>query len=212
MKNVGSIELEEILELVAESWERFPYPTFPCPANVLVVIIRINHLRSALLKPGTDVNITPEDLLNMLDSFSPESWSAAMPSFHEQWLAIATAYQSAAVIYCVSALEPYFSASSRQDIEVKRAIDSARLLSTLQRFEEPVVMRYSLIWPLLVAGVEAAREGAAAREFVRKRFTTLARDLSTPLMLETKRVLERFWTSGRVKWEQCFDRPYAFVI
>lgn len=156
--------------------------------------------------------MTPEDLMEILEAFSPEAWSASRPSFHEQWLAIATAYHSAAMIYCMSSLEPYFSTSSRQGIEVKRALASVRLLSSLRRFEEPVVMRYSVIWPLIVAGVEAAREGASLREFVRKRFTTLAGDLSTPLMLEAKRVLERFWTSGRVKWDQCFDRPYAFVL
>lgn len=60
--------------------------------------------------------------------------------------------------------------------------------------------------------MEAAKEGAAAREFVRKRLNGLAKDLATPPMLEAKRVLERFWASGKVRWDECFDRPYAFVL
>lgn len=68
------------------------------------------------------------------------------------------------------------------------------------------------IWPLIVAGVEVARGDKEAREFVGRVFVGLAEDLATPLMMEAKGVLERFWASGKEGWDDCFDRPYAFVL
>lgn len=145
LNNFAPSELEEIIEIVQESWAKFPYPTFPCPADVLIVLIRINHLRSAFPEAGADITITPEHLLCRLEELSPEAWGAAMPTFHDEWLAIATAYHSAVIIYCISSFEHYFSLSSRQGVEVQRSLVPARLFSSLQQFEASVAMRSSVV-------------------------------------------------------------------
>lgn len=206
-------ELEDLLAFVEEYWEIMPYPTFMCPADILLVLAQINHLRSQLLEfPVSDARISPDELIAKLKAISPESWAASKSSSHDQWLLIASAYHSAAILYCISTLEPHFSPSSYQGLETFRAIHASRLLSLLQKGEAIPAVRRGCLWPLMVAGVEVARDDVAAQWFIRGVFVSFAEDLATPLMLEAKMVLERFWASGKQRWDDCFDRPYAFVL
>ena len=202
-----------MLEFVHEVWEESPYPTFLCPADILAAIMRINHLRSQLLdRPLSEADASPEGLLASLKAFSPEGWAATKTSSHEEWLLIARAHHSAAILYCMATLEEHFPRSSLQDLEILRVVHASTLFAALRQAEAMRGVRMGSLWPLIVAGVEAARENSATRSFVRRRFTGLADDLATPLMLEAKRVFEEFWASGKVGWGECFDKPYAFVL
>lgn len=206
-------ELADMLGFVTDVWEETPYPTFLCPTDVFVVIMRINHLRSQLLNFAlSEADASPEDLLARLKAFSPEAWAATKTSSHEGWLLVARAHHSAAILYCISTLEKHFPRSSLQELEILRAVHASTLFSVLRQSDTIPGVRMGSLWPLVVAGVEAAREDSSTRSFVGKRFVGLADDLATPLMLEAKEVFERFWVSGKVGWEKCFDRPYAFVL
>lgn len=202
-----------MLEFVAEAWEGTPYPTFLCPAAILVAIMRINNLRSRLLNTAfPETGASPEDLLTTIKAFSPEGWAATKTSSHKEWLLVARAHHSAAILYYISALEKHFPPSSLQDLEILRVVHASTLFSILRQSDTIPGVRMGTLWPLIVAGVEAAREDSATRSFVGGRFVGLADDLATPLMLEAKRVFEKFWASGKVGWDECFDGPYAFVL
>lgn len=206
-------ELGDLLGFIEEYWEDRPYPSFMCPTDILLILTQINHLRSQLLKsPVSHTRISPEELVAKLKDISPETWAASKSSSHEQWLLIASVYHSAAILYCISTLEPHFSPSSQQGLETLRAIHASRLLSHLEQGKPLPAVRRACLWPLIVAGVEVARDNLAVQSIVRRMFDSFAEDLATPLMLEAKIVLGRFWTSGNQRWDDCFDRPYAFIF
>ncbi|SPO06502.1 uncharacterized protein DNG_09192 [Cephalotrichum gorgonifer] len=206
-------ELEDILEYNAHVWEESPYPNFLCPTEVFLLLIQINHLRSKLVDtPLSDIGLSPEDLLAKLKAFSPEEWAAKKPNLQDHWLLIARAHQSAAIIYMLSVLGQHFESSALQNLEILRAIHATRLFALLMEAEATPPVKRACLWPVVVGGVEAVREGPAARAFVGRVFEGLADDLATPLMLEAKRVFEVFWSSGKEGWDDCFDKPYAFVL
>ena len=210
---VNPHQLEGLFEFVQDSWDSMTYPSFPCPAHVLLVILEINQLRAEPPSRGRRTpGPGPETLLRQLQAFSPESWAASKPTAQEAWRTVADAHRSAAILYCLSALGQHFDPSSHQTLEVQRALHSSRLFALLRETDESTALRWSVVWPFVVAAVEAAREGAAARRYVRARFGEMADDRVTPLGFEAMRVLDAFWTSGRVRWDECFDKPYAFVM
>lgn len=202
-----------MLQFTADMWEETPYPWFMCPTHILHVIIRINYLRAKLLDvPLSEASHSPEELLSELRAFSPEVWAASKGSANEGWLLITRAHHSAAILYCIATLQPYFHPSFLQEIEILRAVHSSDLVFVLRETNDFAAVRMGTLWPLIVASVEVAREDPAVQSLVRKRYDKLADDMATPLMVEAKGVFERFWTSGKMTWDECFDRPYAFVM
>ncbi|KAL2128554.1 hypothetical protein VTI74DRAFT_9026 [Chaetomium olivicolor] len=100
---------------------------FPCPPDLLVEIIHINHLRSVFqgfsVPPDTDPTLLKEGretaalhVLRRIRAFSVDRWAtevAVALSSHERaesrvdlsgWQAIGLIYQSAIAIYCISSL------------------------------------------------------------------------------------------------------------
>lgn len=92
-----------------------------------------------------------------------------------------------------------------------KAAHGDRLFQLLKKALVSEQVKKSMMWPLIVAGVEAADASAAIRTFVDEQLTEMSRDLGTPLPLLAKGVLKRFWASGKTGWDDCFDKPYAFV-
>ena len=206
-------ELEGMLQFTTEEWEKIPYPSFMCPTQVLHAIIRVNYLRAKILEdPVSYPSPRPEELLSELRAFSPEVWAASKDSANEEWLLITRAHHTAAILYCIATLAPHFPPSSFQEIEILRAIHSSELASIMRETNDVPSLRWGTLWPLIVTSVEVAREDAAVQLLVRRRYDALADDMATPLMMEAKGVFERFWESGKVGWDDCFDRPYAFVL
>lgn len=207
-------ELEDMLQFTAETWEDIPYHSFTCPLEVLHAIIHTNYLRASAPDeiPRSELVPAPEAVLSRLTAFSPEVWAACRPCAHDGWLLIARAHHSAAVLYLISTLGPRLLASSLQEVELVRAVHASRLRSALKESEPLSSVRIGTLWPLIVAGVEVAPGDGHLRSLVRKRLDRLADDLATPLMVEAREVLEGYWASGREGWDECFDRPYAFVL
>ena len=67
-----------------------------------------------------------------------------------------------------------------------------------------------------VAAARARREcchgPADMRGFVRFQLPEISKYTGMLAPLTAKNVLERFWDSGYTTWDQCFDKPYAFIM
>lgn len=60
-------------------------------------------------------------------------------------------------------------------------------------------------------GVDAVNGGAGMRSFVVEQLFEISHYTGTYMPLSAKKVLEKFWGSGEMRWDACFDRPYAFA-
>lgn len=67
-----------------------------------------------------------------------------------------------------------------------------------------------MMWPLVVAGVEAGR-CQDVRRFVRTELGKMSRALRTPLPMVVRDALDRFWARGETGWDVRFESGFAFV-
>jgi hypothetical protein len=195
------------------------YPPFPCPQELVLDIIRINHLRargagSAQTDDDREAQSTEaQSLLDRVEGFSPTQWAGTVWSgFEESWLLVARIYHAAVTLYCVSALQSIgLLSSSSARLNACRADNRDRLMVLLGAGLESRLLKKSLLWPLIVAGFEVACDGSEIeRKYVAQRLEAQSRELGNSQPLMAKAALERFWSGGKTRWDECFDRPYAF--
>ncbi len=74
-------------------------------------------------------------------------------------------------------------------------------------------VRKRMTWPLVVAGVEAARSaGDGVKRWIAERLAEMSRDHGSAPPLVARGVLERFWARGGGSWDECFVEPVALVL
>lgn len=200
------------------------YPLFPCAQYLVLAIAAINHLRARSADRFTEEEeyepaqaaVEARALLNRVAAFFPEEWVAASqnnnpPDFSvrdDAWLLAARIYHCAVTLYCISSLQ-----SLGLLPRLRRAAERDRLMVLLADGLARPRLRKSLLWPLLVAGFEARQGSDVERGFVARRLEELSRELGMSQPLVAKAVFERFWAgpAERWRWDDCFDRPYAFL-
>jgi hypothetical protein len=193
----------------------FPYSL--CPPTLFFSTIQISQLRasaSTVLFSGTmdpAHSLEAQDLLTEIESFIPEDW--AQPGEHyEEWLQVGTIYQSAVALYCTMAFQSLTILPSTLEMNAMRCIHGDRLLANLRiAMETPRLVKF-MMWPMVVAGVEAGYRGEATQYWIAKQLSELSRLLGTSSPLKAEAVLRRYWQKEEKGWDECFDRPYVFVV
>ncbi|KAG2417838.1 hypothetical protein HFD88_000937 [Aspergillus terreus] len=150
-------------------------------------------------------------LLEDIERFSPQDWSDSAPNNQEDWLVLGSVYQSAALIYCIASLQSLSVLPSTSELNATRAAHGHSLLTLLRKALLLPQMRNCMLWPLVVAGMETGRAAAPSRQFVSHELRIMTQDLGTPIASSANAILQRFWSSGKDTWDDCFDRPCAFV-
>ncbi|KAJ0360145.1 hypothetical protein COL154_007732 [Colletotrichum chrysophilum] len=191
------------------------YPFLPCPVDLFTDIIRINYLRYLIATDSLPEDMgTPqsasEDLIEDVIEFSPETWVETRDAdVKEELLLMAQAYQSAIALYAISSLQGLRALPSSAGWRAVRTIHYGRLISLLEKAAEAPLMKNCVEWPLIVAGFEASTGSATGRVMVVKQLVSMSQDLGTYLPLAAVGMLEKFWSSGKRTWDDCFDEPYA---
>ncbi|MCJ1372298.1 hypothetical protein MMC20_003521 [Loxospora ochrophaea] len=201
--------------LISELYRVGYYPSFPCPLPLFLDIIRINHLRLQSTEPlllNETIQFSANELLERINAFSPEQSVKSITSFYDEWLLIARIYHSAVALYCLSSLQSHFMPLSASQSHTTRAAHSGRLFRLLEEALASPWLKKCMMWPLVVAAVEAANSTDFVRGSISKQWSDMSRDQRTSLPLVAQAVIERFWASGKTGWDACFERPYAFVI
>lgn len=205
----------EMRDFIAELFNIGYYPFLPCPLELFLDIICINRLRFlAAHQESADMRlltVKANDLLGRILGFSPELWSETKIESQEEFLTMARLYQSAVVLYALSSLESVGVISISAGWETVKATHFSRLFDLLEYSATSQLTKSCAMWPLVVAGFEAKRAGAATRSFVVRRLREESRGLGIYLPLATIDVLERFWSTAEDCWDDCFDKPYALV-
>ncbi|KAK7750297.1 hypothetical protein SLS62_007814 [Diatrype stigma] len=184
-----------------------------CPRPLLMNVLTINYLRQVDADRTTATD--PVSLLEDIDSFSPAEWveGKATPDTRPQWLLLGCLYQSAVALYCTMSLQSVGLLDPKATPRTA-ALDRAhyeRLLQLLKQVFAFPHLRHCAMWPLVVAGIRAARGSREDRRYVVEELKKGARYGGSALPLQAKGLLERFWASGSMDWEDCFDRPYVFA-
>ncbi|KAI0554705.1 hypothetical protein F4679DRAFT_233811 [Xylaria curta] len=208
-----------------------------CPPDLFINIIRINHLR-ALATCGITTSSSPavssssssslssiseddlpiytdaQTLLDRLLDFSPQSWAEATgsPKTTDKWLLVARVHQSAAVLFCILSLQHVLLLP--ESIELSRILRTHydRLLLDLKEGYQCVNFKNCFFWPLVVAGAAAVRGTAFERSFIADTMRDSVKDMGSAMPLLARKVLMTFWGSGKTGWDDCFNKPYLFVM
>jgi hypothetical protein len=205
-------ELDDAEELYHEI---FPY-CFSPPA-VFFYVIRVSNLRreaSQALIPEDNLTGHSQlaaNLLSEIQAFSVVDWAQPGASYKE-WFAIGSAMKHAAAVYCIMSLQSLglFPNDAQTNLQLETHGDLLVLyLKKVFAFER--TKRFAS-WPLTVAGVEAGYRGEARRKWIENSCSELVRILGTNSSLNLIHVLRKYWECGSLGWEECFNKPYAFMF
>ncbi|KAI3325502.1 hypothetical protein HD806DRAFT_552786 [Xylariaceae sp. AK1471] len=197
-----------------------------CPPSLLFDIIRVNHLRalatgglaspfcSSSFDDDMPVYTDAQTLLDRTLNFSPETFAEKNGNERTRasWLLMGRIHQSAVVLYCILSLQHVLLLPQSSDLERTANTHYDRLLLDLKEGFRYTNFKNCLFWPLVVAGVRAARGTAFERTFVAEQFRDAVKDTGSSIPIFACRTLMAFWESGKTGWDECFDQPYLFVM
>ena len=207
-----TVHIEFLIELLSNDESSFnTYPTY-----TFIQILRINHLRALVTQYGTppqDLTDQAYEIMNGLNNFSVEKWAEPKIACKEDNLLLGHVYKVAVSLYGLSALGSLSILPSTNPIDVMALQAQAQLLYCLPQQAVPNDrLKIFMTWPLMVLGVVAtSAQDLGTRDSVRKWSEDVCTFTGSFSVLHQRDVLERFWTSGKNKWDECFDKPYLFT-
>jgi len=193
----------------------FPYTL--CPRELFTEILRTNQLRAKastaiqLCTFDPDYALEAYDVLSRIEAFSVEDWARA-GAFCTEWLTVGLVYKSAVALYATLSLCPLMVLPTTPSLLESQTTYGDVLLSNLGTALKAPRMAKFMVWPLIVAGVEAMHRGEGTRNWIEAGLEDLSRTLGTSCSLKVCSVLKRYWKGGVVGWDECFDQSYVFAI
>lgn len=191
------------------------FPCLLCPPPLFLEIININHIRSL----ATDESVVPESarsaadaVLNRIDAFMPVQFAGSKTTTPDEWLLLGSIHQSTVALYCISSLQSLSFLTVTSAVAAMRTTHRSRLFSLLKKATVSKRIKIAMVWPLIVAGTEAVHtDSPVKRNFVEEQLLEIGREQGSPVPLQAIEVLQKFWRSGKTRWDDCFDRPYTFI-
>ncbi|ORY07025.1 fungal-specific transcription factor domain-domain-containing protein [Clohesyomyces aquaticus] len=206
---------EGFVDLLAEIYPQGFYPSLLCPTELFLNIFRINHLRAQAWN-GVVLNgaaqSAAEELLGRIESFSPEEHAASQSCAYDEWVLIGRIYQAAVALYCISSLQSLLILPFSPELRIARIEKKATLFTLLKKALESRTVQICMLWPLIIAGAEARDGSADLRAIVCRGLDNHALYQGTMLPQLGKEILEQFWESGSMQWDECWSKPCVFVI
>ncbi|KAI0130452.1 fungal-specific transcription factor domain-containing protein [Xylariales sp. AK1849] len=223
------------LNVISEIYGEGLFPCLLCPPSLFLHLISINFLRfqaAGIYSSGESPRRAACDLMHRIEAFSPEKWALSRSSSHSGFLLLGRIYKSAIALYCKSSLRNLLIPAQSwgldfvaRDFVAKDFVardfvardfvareHCERLFALLKEALASESLKRCLIWPMIIAGLQSMDGDTARRTFVEDGLVQMSRDLGTSLPLLARSLLRRSWESGKAHWDDCFDRPYAFVV
>ena len=193
---------------------------FLSPAMFLLDTVKINNLRAraaACLEQQIDVDDTmfaeAEEILANIEIFDCEQWAHENhPTFHLEWALIGRIFQAATAIYCIMSLRSIGIFPNGTHYIRKHIAYGDRLIVDLKSALPSPRLRFFLMWPLVVAGVEAGYKSSQTRRWAEEKLEELTRALGTRSPLKARVVLKAYWDGDARGWDQCFGKANCFVL
>ncbi|KAI4932136.1 uncharacterized protein J4E92_004035 [Alternaria infectoria] len=193
----------------------FPYTL--CPRELFTEILRTNQLRAKASAAIQLCDFNPNyaleayGVLGRIEAFSVEDWARA-GTFCTEWLTVGLVYKSAVALYATLSLCPLMVLPMTPSLLENQTAYGDVLLSNLDTALKAPRMAKFMVWPLIVAGVEAMHRGEGTRNWIEAGLEDLSRTLGTSCPLKVCSVLKRYWKGGVAGWDECFDQSYVFAI
>ncbi|KAI4659232.1 uncharacterized protein J4E78_005658 [Alternaria triticimaculans] len=207
---------EEMNEDITDMYSLiFPYTL--CPRELFTEILRTNQLRAKasaatqLCDFNPDYALEAYNVLGRIEAFSAEDWARA-GTFCTEWLTVGLVYKSAVALYATLSLCPLMVLPTTPSLLESQAAYGDVLLSNLGTALKAPRMAKFMVWPLIVAGVEAMHRGEGTRNWIEAGLEDLSRTLGTSCPIKVCSVLKRYWKGGVAGWDECFDQSYVFAI
>ncbi|KAH8879813.1 hypothetical protein GQ53DRAFT_853224 [Thozetella sp. PMI_491] len=205
---------KDLADFFAELYEELEEAiVFPCPLPLFLEIIHINDLRYRIATASSVADRYPyaseaHTIMQCVTVFSPEEWAKRenMGSYPEEWLCLGRLCHSAVLLYTLSSLRsvlgPLATLKTQQRDLLFEQSKAAVLFTHLSGY---------ILWPLVVAGMQAAEAGPEEREWIDAQLLSMGRRLGTNSPLLSRAILRKFWKSGKTGWNDCFDQPHVFI-
>lgn len=206
-----------MLSFVVEQYGSNPFAFQGFPTELFAEVIKINYLRMQASKhmsiEADDLAYEANEILNRIQRFSPERWADTKPSQkREAWVLQGMVRRASLILYCVYSLQSVSVLPHSPFYRDLCELHSQNLHLLMQRSVLLPSLKLFSLWPLVVLGVGAVRGPEDIRSFVRCQLPEISKYTGMLAPLTAKNILERFWDSGYTTWDQCFDRPYAFIM
>ncbi|KAK7966547.1 fungal-specific transcription factor domain-containing protein [Apiospora aurea] len=188
------------LDFLEEVYGKGDYPTVLCPPSLFLIISQINRLRLQTTQPPEmhdPDSPSPQDLLSQILGFNPDAWASLYPESYQQLFLLARIYHSAVALYCISALRNLFPIGFLYNLWMLRVAHADCLFGLLREAILSPQTKLCLMWPLNVAGVEAATRSLSDRLFVEEALDELSRGLGTGYPLVARSAMQKLWDSGK---------------
>ncbi|KAJ3478946.1 hypothetical protein NLG97_g8447 [Lecanicillium saksenae] len=193
----------------------------PCPGDLLAVLDRITRLRIQVATStisAAKVGATAQGLFQEIDQFDIEAslkdcpWSTELIG-----RCYSEVFHAAVKLYGIltlprSAVLEAIKATGPDAYETLRMSQRKNLVQLLKKAWPEIDFFPSLQWALIVAGVAATTDDAAAedQDYVEQSLTKILHHALSDASTFTCLVkLQLFWKSGKTEWEDCFDEPTA---
>ncbi|KND89985.1 hypothetical protein TOPH_05269 [Tolypocladium ophioglossoides CBS 100239] len=161
--------------------------------------------------------------------------SGALPSRTSSWdwQRLAFIYQAAVALYCISSLlgsevariselqsrpsyhETCIGVSQMRDAQCSALLRHLQVVAA----DTKAHMRKLVLWPMVLAGIEADPVDEASTRFIEHELVWLSSTLGTASPLVGRRFLQGLWRRAArwhdeqgQTWNGLFDRPYVFVV
>ncbi|KAK5995653.1 Phomenoic acid biosynthesis cluster-specific transcriptional regulator-like protein [Cladobotryum mycophilum] len=201
------------LDVMVAFYEWNLCPVFLGPTQLYLEVIRINRIRLQRVSEITDT-VAPEEssicsLLLRLDGLSIEELTEGWPE-SEEYPLIAQIFRSAVVVFASLAVPCMLTTCRCAQIKKTYHDDLFHLLEAVVGHP---VRPITVFWPLMVGGVAAQSGPRSERVLVEKHLSSIVQDsfILGASLLAALEVLRTFWASDKTEWDECFDKPYAFL-
>ncbi|KAK0718966.1 hypothetical protein B0T21DRAFT_404316 [Apiosordaria backusii] len=186
-------DIPTTIRLTEELYTEVYFPPMSCPAPLFIKLITINNLQ----------------WVSNLDS--------SVFAAKDEFLLIGRIFHASVALYCILSLLSTGALPHTPAVGLARATYARALFSVLETGMTTPKARKRMTWPLIVAGVEAARAGGEVQRYIGRCLVDMARDQGITPPLVAKRLLERFWAgegsgSGEKRWDDCWDGAYALIM
>ncbi|KAK4140043.1 fungal-specific transcription factor domain-containing protein [Dichotomopilus funicola] len=206
-----STSTAETLRLIQAYYSEMYYPSVACPTPLFTEIVLISDLRTGAPSPQT--TRAAQRILARVQAFDAQAWGESHETFRDEWVLLGGLYREAVALYAILGFQSSGAFPGGEYVPRPRASHARRLFALLEEAVHVPRVKKRMTWPLVVAGVEAARAGREVQRWISSRLDELSRDQGGATPRVGKAVLERYWAKGgEGGWDGCFVEPLCLII
>ncbi|UKZ72180.1 uncharacterized protein TrAtP1_013120 [Trichoderma atroviride] len=187
-------------------------PLFYCPAPLFKEMFLINRLRQEAAKGDSQPSLCA--ILERIDAYPVQTMTDSVDARKAKDLQLVSLlFKSAVAVFGSMTLSCTSECSSRTSCAELEKTHRKQLFHLLDTSSDFMPLLDHILWPVIVAGAAVPTESVESQMLVEMYLLNSVRDPytggCTRVALATMR---SFWSSGKRKWDDCFDKPHAWMI